>query len=72
MLTRKGVDSTVRLDLTAARGTTQLQSHSKFEREPLLAEIPEQGFVLATVSGTVYIYSRIGNNRYKVALTLVV
>lgn len=70
-LVRKGTDSTVRGALTESGATTQLASFTAYDREPLLKEIPDQGFVLATVSGTAYIYGRLGNNRYRVALTLV-
>ncbi len=70
-LTRKSVDSTVRANLTAAQGTVQTQSHASFDREPLVAEIPDQGFVLAVVTGTTYLYTRKGSARFKVALTAV-
>lgn len=70
-LPRKSVDSTVRANLTSAQGTVQTQSHSKFDREPLVPEIPDQGFVIATVAGTSYIYTRKGNARFRVALTAV-
>jgi hypothetical protein len=70
-LERKGVDSTVRGAQIQSDALLQTKNIVSFEREPLLKEIPDQGYVLATVSGTVYIYARIGINRYKVAMTLV-
>ncbi len=70
-LVRKSVDATVRSNLTAAQGTVQSQSHTLLTREPLVSEIPDQGIVLANVAGTVYIYTRLSNVRYKVAMTLV-
>jgi hypothetical protein len=70
-LTDKKVDSTVRAALTEAGAALQTKNFIAYDREPLLTEIPEQGFVLATVAGTVYIYARLGNNRYKAAMTLV-
>lgn len=66
---RKGVDSTVKQALGSS--LQQAVAHSYFEREPSAKEVPEQGFVLATVSGTSYIYTRIGITRYRVALTAV-
>lgn len=42
-----------------------------FTRVPLVTEIPVQGFVIATISGTSYIYTKIGSTRYRVALTAV-
>lgn len=68
-LTRKSVDSSVRLALGGS--PVQTASHQYYEREPGVKEIPDQGFVLALVSGTCYIYTRVGTQRYKVALTAV-
>lgn len=68
---RKDVDSTVRSTEIRSQAQLQTKNFVGYTREPLVAEIPDQGFVLATVAGTVYIYSRIGNKRYKVAMTLV-
>lgn len=70
-LPRKGVDSTVRSRLTSDQTNVQQQSHPTFDREPLVGEIPDQGFVLANIAGTCYIYTRLGTQRYKVALTTV-
>lgn len=70
-LVRKGVDSTVRGDLTESKGNLQTQSHSYLLREPLTTEIPDQGFVLADVSGTKYVYFRVGNARFRIAATAV-
>lgn len=70
-LPRKNVDSTVKANLTSSQQTGQTQSHPMFDREPLVSEIPDQGFVLATVTGTTYVYTRIGSDRFKVALTAV-
>ncbi len=70
-LTGKEVDSTVKASLTESSAAVQTKNFQAFDRVPLLKEIPDQGFVLATVSGTVYIYGRVGINRYRVALTLV-
>ena len=47
----------------------QRQEHTVFERAPFAAEIPEGGIVLARVSGTSYIYSKILGVRARVALT---
>lgn len=70
-LVRKGVDSTVKGSLIESGARQQLQNHTSFTREPLVSEIPDQGFVLAVIAGTGYIYTRIGNQRYYVALTAV-
>lgn len=68
-LIRKATDATVRANLGASQIQGQLQSHPHFDRAPLVTEIPNQGFVLATISGTSYIYTRIGQNRFRVAVT---
>ncbi len=68
-LVSKSTGSTVKASLTETAAQGQAKSFPAFTREPLLNEIPDQGFVLATVSGTVYIYGRVGIKRYKVAMT---
>lgn len=69
-ITRKSVDPSVRQSLVET-AMLQKANHLAYEREPLVKDIPDQGFVLATVAGTSYIYTRIGTQRYKVALTAV-
>lgn len=71
LLPGKGADPSVKKALTSAQGQLQTTSHSSFDREPLVAEIPDGGFVLAKIAGTCYIYTRLGNQRYKVAFTTV-
>lgn len=71
LLPNKGTDPSVKKALGAAQGQLQTSSHATFEREPFAVEIPDGGFVLATIAGTCYIYTRIGTQRYKVALTAV-
>ena len=68
-LTRKDVDSTTKQILESAPVSGQAKSHPHFERAPLVTEVPDQGFVLATVGGTHYIYTKIGGVMHKAALT---
>lgn len=49
----------------------QGRTNTYFTRIPLAAEIPEKGFVVALISGTYYVYSKIGTQRYRVAMTAV-
>jgi hypothetical protein len=70
-LTRKGNDSTVRQNLETAPVTGQDKSHPHFDREPKKHEIPDQGFVLATVGGTMYIYARKGDQVHKAPMTAI-
>jgi hypothetical protein len=62
---RKEVDSTVRASLGEAPAPS---ATAKFTRAPLANEIPEQGIVIANIGGTVYLVTRIGNIRYRVAM----
>lgn len=47
----------------------QRQEHKVFDREPFDTEIPEGGIVVARISGTSYIYSKVEGVRGRVALT---
>lgn len=68
-LPRKNSDSTVRGKLNESDSIAQQAAHQHFTRAPLLKEVPPQGVVLATVSGTHYIYTNIGGKLLKVAFT---
>jgi len=46
---------------------SQTVGHRKFDRAPFAAEVPENGFVIAQISGTVYIYTKIGTALFRVA-----
>lgn len=61
--------SRLRTEFNAALNRLQTIGHRLFTQKPFLKEIPEKGFVLATISGTSYIYTKISGARYRVALT---
>ena len=47
----------------------QLIQHQIFTRAPLLAEVPEGGIKLARISGTTFIYTKVGDQLSRVAFT---
>ena len=49
----------------------QRQSHKSLARAPKSSEIPENGFVIANISGTLYIYTRVGQQLYRSPLIAV-
>lgn len=70
-LPRKSVDGTVKQNLLSSQNVVQQQNHQLLTRVPLIEEIPDQGFVLALISGTLYTYTRVGIQRYRTAYTAV-
>lgn len=65
------MDSETRLALERIDREFALKQHKVFTVAPLKNEIPDGGHVYALLAGTMYIYMRHGDNRYRVALTLV-
>lgn len=70
-ITRSSVDNTVKIGLETTDLSAQAKAHGYFTRVPTSKEIPDHGFVLAEVSGTLYTYTRIGVKIYRAAFTAV-
>lgn len=70
-LPSKNVDSTLKQRLSSDQSTLQTQSHTHFSRAPVSKEIPDQGHVLATVGGTLYLYTKVGGKVYRTPYTAV-
>jgi len=47
----------------------QTVKHLTFTAVPLPAQVPESGIVVARISGVTYIYTRVGDQLSRVALT---
>lgn len=65
----KHVDSAIQTAFSELEREAQRSQHTVLDREPFAAEIPEGGILLARISGTSYIYSKVKGVRGRVALT---
>lgn len=68
-LPSKNVDSTVRQRLGTDQQNLQGQNLPHYTRAPLVTEIPDQGHVLATIGGTLYLYTKVGGKLFKTPYT---
>ena len=59
----------LQLELERQRLNSQTVQHKHFTKAPLESEVAEGGFVLATISGTSYIYTKVSGVLKKVALS---
>ena len=68
-LTSKETEASVQLAIGNIDREYQKKSYTLLTRAPLAKEVPQNGFILATVSGTNYIYVNIAGSLFKAALT---
>ena len=61
--------SRLRLEIERLRRESQRVQHRAFTQAPLAGEVPEGGVVFARISGTTYLYTKIGDQLSRVALT---
>jgi hypothetical protein len=68
-LTGKQTPTDLQLELERQRLTMQTQNHKQMDKAPLVSEVPEGGIIIATVSGTSYIYTKVKGVLKRVALS---
>jgi hypothetical protein len=66
---RKDTDPFVKSAIDRVDREFQRVEHKQFAAVPLAGEVPEGGFVLATIAGTSYIYTKVNGTLKRVALT---
>lgn len=64
-----GTDPRIQQELDKLRRESQTVQHKTFDRVPLLKEVAPGGVVVARISGTSYLYSRVGDQLSRVAMT---
>jgi hypothetical protein len=69
MITGKDTPTDVQQALKELETQSQKQAHTQFTRAPLANEVPEGGLVLATISGTVYLYTKVNGALKRTTMT---